>query len=122
MDKSTSTDDLIKQIDNDNIFLDFDTIVLAGGSTKGLLTLGALQYAYDNNIIKNINTFIGTSAGAILCFLLIIGYTPIEIIVYLCVNQLVEKLQNFNIVGMLNGYGATSFSSIYEHLEKMTID
>ena len=77
MDKSTSTDDLIKQIDNDNIFLDFDTIVLAGGSTKGLLTLGALQYAYDNNIIKNINTFIGTSAGAILCFLLIIGYTPI---------------------------------------------
>ena len=122
MDKSTSTDDLIKQIDNDNIFLDFDTIVLAGGSTKGLLTLGALQYAYDNNIIKNINTFIGTSAGAILCFLLIIGYTPIEIIVYLCVNQLVENLQNFNIVGMLNGYGATSFSSIYEHLEKMTID
>jgi len=124
-DKSTNTDNLMNDVitqEDENIFLDFDTLVLAGGSSKGLLTLGALQYAYDNNIIKKIDNYIGTSAGAILCFLLIIGYTPIEIIIYLCINQLVEKLQNFNIVGMINGCGATSFSAIYEQLEKMTID
>ena len=47
-------------------FLDFDTLVIAGGSSKGILTLGALQYAHDNNILKKINTFIGTSSGAII--------------------------------------------------------
>jgi NTE family protein len=115
------------EIDNDmkdssSIHTDFDTLVIAGGSSKGILTLGALQYAYDKNILKNINIFIGTSSGSIICFLLLIGYTPIEIIVYVCTHQLLEKLQHFNIVAMLNGNGATSFSSIYEQLEKMTID
>ena len=117
-DKETNTDD-INDIEIPN---DFDTIVIAGGSSKGILTLGALQYAYDNFILKKINTYIGTSSGSIICFLLLIGYTPIEIIVYLCTHQLLEKLQHFNIVAMLNGNGALSFSNIYEQLEKMTID
>jgi len=117
-DKQTNTDD----INNIEIPEDFDTVVIAGGSSKGILTLGALQYAYDNFLLKKINTYIGTSSGSIICFLLLIGYTPIEIIVYLCTHQLLEKLQHFNIVAMLNGNGALSFSSIYEQLEKMTID
>jgi len=33
-----------------------------------------------------------------------------------------EKIHHFNIVSMMNGNGATSFSSIYEELEKMTIN
>jgi predicted acylesterase/phospholipase RssA len=32
-----------------------------------------------------------------------------------------EKMQHFNIVGMIQGRGATSFSNIQEQLEKMTI-
>jgi len=52
---------------------------------------------------------------------LIIGYTPIEIMVYICTNQLLEKMQNFNIVAMLQGRGASSFNTIQETLEKMTI-
>jgi NTE family protein len=117
-DKQTSTD----EIDEIEFFSDFDTLVIAGGSTKGILTLGALQYAYDNYMLKKINTFIGTSSGSIICFLLLIGYTPTEIMVYLCTNHFTEKLQNFNIVSMINGNGATSFSTVYEQLEKMTIE
>ena len=99
----------------------FDTLVLSGGSSKGILTLGALQYMADNFISKNIINYVGTSSGAIICYLLIIGYTPIEIIVYICTHQLLEKLQHFNIVSMVNGNGASSFASIHEILEKMTI-
>ena len=111
------------KMENEKICVyDFDTLVIAGGSSKGIVNLGALQYLYDNNIGKNINTYIGTSSGSIICFLLIIGYTPIEIIVYICTNQLFEKLHHFNIVAMLNGNGAISFSNIYEQIEKMTID
>jgi NTE family protein len=108
--------------DNFKIIIDYDTLVLSGGSTKGIMTLGALQYLYDNFLLKNIKNYLGTSAGSMICYLLAIGYTPIEIIVYICKNQLMEKMQHFNIVAMINGSGAVSFNNIHEHLEKMTIE
>ncbi len=108
-----------KKIENKH---DYDTLVLSGGSTKGIITLGALQFAYDNYLLNNIKTYIGTSAGAMISYLLAIGYTPIEIIVYICKNQLMEKMQHFNIVAMINGSGAVSFNNISENLEKMTIE
>lgn len=101
--------------------MDYDTVVLSGGSAKGIVTLGALQYAYDSKLLQNVTNYIGTSAGAMICYLLAIGYTPIEIIVYICTHQLLEKLQHFNIVAMINGTGASSFNDIHEQLEKMTI-
>jgi len=134
IDKSTSKQILVENTDNticDNVIdkenqtesnEDYDTLVLSGGSSKGIATLGALQYTYDNFLVNKIDKFIGTSSGAIISYLLAIGYTPIEIIVYICSNQLLEKLQHFNIVAMINGVGALSFTPIYEQLEKMTID
>ena len=103
-------------------FISYDTLVLSGGSTKGIIILGALQYLHDNFYLSKIKNYIGTSSGAIICFLLAIGYTPIEIIVYICTHQLLEKIQHFNVVAMINGGGASSFISIYEQLEKMTIE
>jgi len=109
-------------INDDSEVVDYDTLVLSGGSSKGIIILGALQYAYDNFLLKKITNYIGTSAGAIICYLLAIGFTPIEILIYICTNQLLEKIQHFNIVAMINGVGAISFNNIYEHLEKMTIE
>jgi NTE family protein len=101
--------------------VNYETLVLSGHSIKGLVVLGSIQYLYDNFLLNNIKTFIGTSSGSIICYLLIIGYTPIEIMVYICTNQLFEKMQNFNIVAMMQRRGAMSFNNIQEHLEKMTI-
>ena len=101
---------------------DYDTVVLAGGAIKSFNVLGAMQYAYDNYLLKNIKTFIGTSGGSMIAFLVIIGYTPVEIISYLCANQIFEKIQNFNMVAMMNGLGAISYLHIYEQMEKMTIE
>ena len=120
IDDETDTINLVKNITSP--ISDFDTLVLSGGSSKGILILGALQYAYDNFLLNKIYKYIGTSIGSIICFFLLIGYTPIEIMVYLCTHEILEKLQHFNIVAMMNGNGAISYSSIYEHLEKMTID
>jgi len=100
----------------------FDTIVLSGNSIKGIVTLGSLQYLTDNFLLNNITNYIGTSSGAMCCYLLAIGYTPIEVIVYICTNQILEKMQYFNVVAMLNGSGASSFTPIQEQLEKMTIE
>ena len=110
------------EIINDDVVINYDTLVLSGGSSKGIIILGALQYAYDNFLLNKVTNYIGTSIGAIICYLLAIGYTPIEIVIYICTNQLFEKIQHFNIVAMINGVGAISFNNIYEHLEKMTIE
>jgi predicted acylesterase/phospholipase RssA len=123
--EDVKTIDYEKNIEDDiieEIKIDYDTLVLAGGSSKGIVTLGALQYAYDNYLIKNVNKYVGTSSGAMISFLLAIGYTPIEIITYICCNQLLEKILHFNIVAMINGEGASSFTNIYESFEKMTIE
>jgi len=111
-----------EEILENKIKYDYNTIVLSGASTKGIVLLGGLQYAYDNCFLKNVTNYIGTSAGSIICYLLAIGYTPVEIIVYICTNQLFEKIQNFNIIAMINGSGALSFNHIHEQLEKMTIE
>jgi predicted acylesterase/phospholipase RssA len=103
------------------IYNNYDTLTLAGGSTKGIMILGALQYASDNYLLKDIKNYIGTSAGAMIGYLLAIGYTPIEMMIYICCNQLLEKMLHFNIVAMINGQGASSFNHIQENLEKMTI-
>jgi NTE family protein len=131
------TVDIVKECDNETvlkeyikedgeikqeIIIDYDTLVLAGGSSKGLMTLGALQYAFDNYLLKNINTYIGCSAGVMIGYLLAIGYTPIEIVVYICCNQLMEKMVHFNIVAMINNQGASSYNTINETFEKMTIN
>lgn len=100
----------------------FDTLVLSGGGIKGFCLLGGLQCAIDNGYLKNIDNYIGTSIGAIICYLIAIGYTPMEIIVSLHTNKWLEKIQYFNLVSMINGDGATSFASIHEALEKLTID
>jgi NTE family protein len=99
----------------------YDTLVLSGACTKGIVTLGALQNTVDKGLLVEIDKYIGTSSGSIICYLLAIGYTPVEIIVHVCTNQLLEKMQHFNLVGMVHGSGATSFSPIHEQLEKMSI-
>ena len=37
---------------------DFDTLVISGNSVKGIVTLGALQYATDNFLLNKITTLI----------------------------------------------------------------
>lgn len=100
----------------------YRTLVLSGGSIKCIATLGSIQYGYDNLLLQRVDTFIGTSAGAILCYLLCIGYTPIEIIMYLCGHAVFSRPHHIDIVSMMNGTGALEFSLLSTHIERMTIE
>ena len=100
----------------------FDTLVLPGGSIKGILILGGLQYCYDNFLLTDIKNYVGTSAGAFISFFLAIGYTPVEIITSICTNQVIEKMQHLNIFAMINNQGASSYTNLSNHLERMTLD
>lgn len=100
----------------------YSTLVLSGGSIKSIGALGALQYCIDKNLLGHIRTYIGTSAGAIILYLMAIGYTPSEIIVYICTHDIFEDVNYLDIVSMASGCGAISFLNFLHHLEKMTID
>ena len=104
------------------INISYDTLVLSGGALKGFVSLGAIQYAKDNFLINDIKNYVGTSSGAIICYLLIIGYTPIEIVVYISTYNLIEKMQNVDLLSLTRGSGIISFHNVHECLEKMTIE
>ena len=74
----------------------FDAIVLSGGGTKGILTLGALHYFYETKRYNpsDIKEYAGTSIGAAICLLLICGYTPMDIF-----SEIYEKKSFFNTKG-----------------------
>jgi len=100
----------------------YDTLVLPGGGMKGFSILGSLQCCIDNNILKDVKNFLGTSVGCIICYCLCIGYSPVEIVTYLHLNKCLEKSQHFNVVDMINSRGAVTYNHIQECLEKMTLE
>lgn len=51
-------------------------LVFSGSGSKIFIHLGCVNYLKEKNLINNVDTFIGTSGGAIIAFLLSIGYDP----------------------------------------------
>ena len=101
---------------------EFDTLVLPGGGIKGIYLLGGLHAFSEKKMMNKITNYVGTSVGSIICYLLSIGYEPVEILIIIYKNKLLEKLQNFNIMKFTDGDGAINFSIISEFLEKITIE
>jgi hypothetical protein len=66
-----------------------DTLCISGGGINAFSFIGALEYLLSIKYInlKLIKTYIGTSAGAMICFLLSINYT---------INDLKKFILNFN--------------------------
>jgi predicted acylesterase/phospholipase RssA len=100
---------------------DYTTLVMSGGGIKGLGGLGALQFLADNHKLAGITKFIGTSVGAIISYLVCIGYTPIEILIMINQKRILEKMSvAFSIVDLINSGGAMNFYIIQSILEEMT--
>ena len=100
----------------------YNTLVISGGAIKGFSALGVLQYMYDNNLLSNIERYYATSVGAMICYLLAIGYTPIEIMVYVCTSQVLSKFVFGDILSLSNGDGMYDWNIISNFIEQMTID
>lgn len=104
---------------------EIDSVVISGGGIHGLSLIGALQAAIDRNIfqVSNIDTFVGTSIGSIICYLLCIGMYPMEIIYDIIKHRHeLDKLTLFNLVNMLNLEGGVSISHFQHVLERVTLE
>lgn len=58
---------------------DYVNLVFEGGGIKGLAYCGAVKFLEEQNIMKNIKNYAGSSAGAIIACLLSLGYNSDEI-------------------------------------------
>lgn len=88
---------------------DFDTLCISGGGVKGLSILGCLHHLYIEGYLDKIKTYIGTSVGSIISYLLIIGYSPIEIFTQVHINDVSEDFRNLNLIQLLSDYGICQF-------------
>lgn len=100
----------------------YDTLVVSGGSSKGIVTLGALQSAYDAGHLDSITNFIGTSAGAMSCFLIAIGYQPIDVFIRISTSKILERMKCIDIHSLINLHGGLPFSIIGDEIDSMTIE
>jgi predicted patatin/cPLA2 family phospholipase len=114
--------ELIKKLPPNNNAIEYDALLISGAALAGIFCLGGVDYAIRNHLLRDIHTYIGASSGSIMCYLYCIGYTSVEILRYIIANQITEKMSSINLVSMMEGFGALSFSVIQEHLEKMTIN
>jgi predicted acylesterase/phospholipase RssA len=102
----------------------YTSIVLGGGGTRCIATIGAMQYLYDSfrmHIDGRLATtrFVGTSAGAIICLLLAVGYTPVELMVHLCTRNVLEALLPLDFVSLVTGNGAIPYSRLNVSIRNM---
>jgi NTE family protein len=98
----------------------YDTLVLSGNSTNAIYTLGALLRIKDK--LDMIQTYVGTSSGAMIVTLLAIGYEPIDILSELCYNKSFDKIGScFNLIGVHTGSGIIDYDIIESEFEKIII-
>lgn len=55
-------------------------LVISGGSTKTIAAVGGLRYLEEHHLISSVSTYVGASAGSILCLFLVLGYSVAEIV------------------------------------------
>ncbi|MCP4179501.1 MAG: hypothetical protein GY756_17210 [bacterium] len=56
-----------------NIIENPDTLVFSGGGARGIAYAGVLKYLQENNKLDNVERFVGTSAGSIICSFMSVG-------------------------------------------------
>lgn len=97
---------------------DTNTLVLSGGGVKGYYYIGIIKYLEDNQILKNINKYAGTSIGAYVCFLLVLNYSYNEIL-NLFYNVDVSKLIKLSIKNLIseNYWGIYDNSNMIKYIK-----
>jgi len=56
----------------------FETLVLSGGAVRAIAFVGAMRYLEETGRVTSVQTVVGSSAGAIVAFMLALGYRADE--------------------------------------------
>jgi predicted acylesterase/phospholipase RssA len=106
-----------------NDFKKANGLVLSSGGIKGIYIIGAIQYLYEKVGLDHIKSYYGTSIGSIICGLLIIGFTPLEILVCICIKKIINYLlQSFTITNLIKEKRLLESSVFLDILKEVIIN
>ena len=94
-------------------------LVLCGGGMKGIYLLGGLKYLEEQNLLRSIQIYTGTSFGGILAFYLNIGYTVDELYKFAKIFDFTKSTDvNFDVNYIFNNYSINTFDNLDVILDK----
>lgn len=101
----------------------FDTIVLSGGALKGIQMLGSLSFLDYFGLLNNVENFVGVSIGSIICFFMIIGYSPKELFDEILKSEIwnLLNMNNINIFNIIQKNFVFQLSILKKELTKFTL-
>lgn len=101
----------------------FSSIVIAGGATKVISTIGIIRFLEEHDMLKTIRNLVGTSAGAIMCTFLALGYSSAEIkeffIKNLCTDDSICRMNSQDVLCFFSTYGLSSGSNLITFFKRM---
>ncbi len=95
-------------------------LVLSGGGVKGFAQLGSLVLLSHYKLLDSINIYVGTSVGAMICYLLAIGYSPFEIFIIAIHTMLIEDVSAISLKGAIENLGIIDHTKMLGILEELT--
>jgi len=95
-------------------------LVISGGGVKIIAIIGVIKYLEEKNLLNNIHKFYGTSAGSLLCLLIILGFSSSEIIKFIETFNM-EKIFHVNTDDFFTNYSICN-NNKFEKLIKLFIN
>jgi len=97
--------------------MNYKTLILSGGAYHGLRILGALMYMYNACDMTQLVRYKGTSVGCMINCMLILQYTPAQIVEVILQGKLIEGLEKTTTASLF-----ALWQKGYVHAFEKTID
>ncbi len=94
------------------------TLVISGGGFKGFSLIGVLRALEKFNVLSSIETYVGTSIGAVFAFLISIKYTHTELYDFIT-SFTYKSLADIQLLKCLDNYGLETGNKFMMLLRKM---
>ena len=106
--------------------MDIDTLILSGGSIKGISFMGSIKYLIENEYIssdlKNIKKIICVSASFLFILMFILfeyNYDFIENEIYNYDFTNILNINDISLKSLVDNYGLINYSKIHLHVKKL---
>lgn len=100
----------------------FTSLVIAGGALKVISVIGCIKYLEEENMLRHLKHYVGSSAGSLMCFFLVLGYSYSEIRAFMYENMNDETIKNLDAtecMDILSSYGLTSGKNLEIFMKRM---
>lgn len=129
LEEENKTQNIIKPLQINNIYNEklskkyseskFDSLVISCGGVNINKIVGIAQKFYEDKKLEDVIYYSGTSAGAIVTLLLIINYTPKEILNYLLKIDYKEIFRNINLQKLIESNSILPNNILINHISEM---